>query len=165
MTFHKRWLRAALRVLQTTLLPRPRSVFRADPIRRIFADPNQIYNPFTATLNAAGQVVRTPVLDNQLNTAGTINPVSAAYLKLFPQPNTTGSSTGQNNYISGAPSVDTYNNEFGRLDYNASARDHIFGDFRHNYRTQVKNDFFGNGATGTTLVRENFASRSTTSSR
>ncbi len=120
------------------------------------ADPNQIYNPFTATL-VNGKVVRTPIANNQLNSAGAINPVSAAYLALFPVSNTTTSSaSGQNNYISPAPSVDNYNNEFGRLDFNASSRDHIFADFRHNYRTQVKNDFFGNGATGTTLLRENF---------
>jgi hypothetical protein len=118
-------------------------------------DAYQIYNPFTATL-VNGKVVRQPIANNQLNTVGSLNAVSAAYLALYPQANTTGTATGQNNYISPAPSADTYNNEFGRVDYNVSARDHIFGDFRHNYRTQLKNDFFGNGATGTTLVRENF---------
>ncbi len=123
----------------------------------IHADANQIYNPFTAAL-VAGKVVRTPILDNQLNTAGQINPISAAYLKLLPLPNTAGSATGQNNYSSPAPSIDRYSNEFGRLDYNISARDHIFYDFRHNYRTQVKNDFFGDQITGTTLLRENFGS-------
>ncbi len=125
---------------------------------KVHADPNQIYNPFTASLNSSGQVVRQAILNNQLTSVAAINPVAAAYLKLYPLPNnTTGvAATGQNNYISGAPSIDNYNNEFGRLDYNVSARDHIFGDFRHNYRTQLKNDFFGNGATGTTLLRENF---------
>jgi hypothetical protein len=124
-----------------------------------FADPNQLYNPFTAALNGTN-VVRQPILNNQLPAAGPLNPVSAAYLKLFPLPNTTTGvgTSGQNNYISAAPSIDTYNNEFGRLDYNVSARDHIFYDFRHNHRTQVKNDFFGNGTTGTTLLRENFGS-------
>jgi hypothetical protein len=118
-------------------------------------DPNQIYNPFNATL-VNGKIVRKPIPNNQLNTAGPLNSVSAAYLALFPVANTTGTATGLNNYISPAPSVDTYNNEFGRVDYNVSSRDHLFADFRHNYRTQVKNDFFGNGATGTTLLRENF---------
>ncbi len=119
------------------------------------ADPNQLFNPFSGTL-VNGKVTRLPIANNQLNTAGTLNSVAAKYLALFPQPNTTGSSTGQNNYSSTAPSVDTYDNEFGRLDFNLSTRDHLFGDFRHNYRTQVKNNFFGNNATGTTLARENF---------
>ena len=37
-----------------------------------------------------------------------------------------------------------------------SSRDHVFFDFRHNWRSQVKNNYFGNGITGTTLLRENF---------
>ena len=119
------------------------------------ANPNQIYNPFTATL-VNGKVVRTAIANNQVNTAGALNPVTAAYLKLLPLPNTTGSLTGQNNYSSTAPSVDTYSNEFGRLDFNISTRDHLFGDFRHNHRTQLKNDFFGDAITGTTLLRENY---------
>jgi TonB dependent receptor len=34
----------------------------------------------------------------------------------------------------------------------------MFFDFRHNDRFQIKNDYFGNGATGTTLLRENWGS-------
>ena len=124
-----------------------------------YADPNQLYNPFTAKL-VGSNVVRSPILDNQLPTAGAINPVAAAYLKLFPLPNTTVGvgADGQDNFSGSAPSIDTYSNEFGRLDYNVSSRDHIFYDFRHNHRTQVKNNFFGNDSTGTTLLRENFGS-------
>ena len=125
-----------------------------------YADPNQLYNPFNAKLSG-GNVVRKPILNNQLTTASaTLNPVALNYLKLFPGPNNAAnaSSDGQDNYISNAPSVDTYNNEFGRLDYNLKTRDHVFFDFRHNNRTQTKNDFFGNGITGTTLLRENFGS-------
>ena len=122
-----------------------------------YADPNQLYNPFTATMSGSN-VVRTPILDNQLTATGHgFDPVAEAYLKLIPLPNnTTGAAAdGMDNYISGAPSVDTYDNEFGRLDYNANSRDHIFFDFRHNHRTQIKNDYFGNGITGTTLLRAN----------
>jgi len=125
-----------------------------------YADPNQLYNPFTATMSGAN-VVRQPILNNQLTTAAaTLNPVALAYLKLFPAPNNTANASpdGQDNYISNAPSVDTYNNEFGRLDYNLKTRNHVFFDFRHNNRTQTKNDYFGNGITGTTLLRENFGS-------
>ena len=105
-------------------------------------------------------MVRKAIANNQLNTAGSINPVSAAYLALIPLPNnTTGvGADGQNNYFTSAPSIDTYSNEFGRLDFNVSSRDHIFYDFRHNHRTQVKNNYFGNNTTGTTLLRENYGS-------
>lgn len=124
------------------------------------ADPNQLYNPFTATTSGSN-VNRKPIVNNQLTTVtSTFNPVALNFLKLFPGPNaTTGvAADGEGNYISNAPSTDTYNNEFGRLDYNLRANDHIFFDFRHNQRYQLKNDYFGNGATGTTLTRENYGS-------
>lgn len=121
-------------------------------------DTYQLYNPFTAT-QTGSTITRQAIPNNNLASTGyPMDPVTQAYLKLIPLPNTTVGvqPTGQDNYISNAPSVDRYNNEFGRLDYNLSSRDHVFFDFRHNYRTQLKNDYFGNGITGTTLLRENF---------
>lgn len=101
-------------------------------------------------------VSRTAVANNQLTSVTTtFNPIAQSYLKLFPAPNTAGQPDGMDNYISDAPSIDTYNNEFGRLDYNVSARDHLFFDYRHNDRLQIKNNYFNNGAVGTTLMREN----------
>ncbi|GGH08347.1 TonB-dependent receptor [Silvibacterium dinghuense] len=123
-------------------------------------DANQLYNPFTAA-SSGSNVTRSAIANNQLTTVtSTFNPIALNYLKLFPSPNAVSGigADGQNNYVSEAPSVDDYNNEFGRLDYNLSAKDHVFFDFRHNYRTQLKNDYFGNGSTGTTLLRENFGS-------
>ena len=121
-----------------------------------FADPNQLYNPFTATL-VGGKIVRQPIFNNNLASVQAINAVAANYLKLLPLPNTTGTATGQDNYSSttGA-SADLFNNQFGRLDFNLSSRDHLFGDFRHNHLAQSKNDFFANGSTGTLLFRENY---------
>ena len=119
-------------------------------------DPNQIYNPFTAT-TTGGKVVRKAIANNNLAGVQAIDPVAAAYLKLLPLPNTTGTATGQNNYNTNAgATTDLFNNQFGRLDYNLSSRDHLFGDFRHNHLDQSKNDFFGNGSTGTLLFRENY---------
>jgi hypothetical protein len=119
-------------------------------------DPNQLYNPFTATLSGT-KVVRQAIANNNLASVQPINSIAAAYLNLIPGPNTTGSATGQNNYSSttGA-TTDLFNNQFGRLDYNFGARDHMSGDFRHNHLAQSKNDFFADGATGTLLFRENF---------
>jgi hypothetical protein len=132
----------------------------------------QLYEPNTGTLGGGGAFTRTKVPSNCLTAAATaadpagcptnagltINPVAAAYMKLYPEPNATGSNTGANNYNSNAPSIDNYNNEFGRLDYNVSDRNHVFFDYRHNYRTQIKNNYLGNDTTGTTLLRENFGS-------
>jgi Carboxypeptidase regulatory-like domain len=121
-------------------------------------DAFQFYNPFTAAL-VGGKVVRTPIANNNLAALGhTFDPAALAYLKLYPAANATAAAAadGQNNYISNAPSADTYNNEFGRMDYNLNSRDHIFFDMRHNNRTQTKNNYFANNTTGTTLTRENF---------
>jgi hypothetical protein len=125
-----------------------------------YADPNQLYNPGSAT--AGSTFTRSPILNNQLTSIPgfAVNPVAAAFFKLYPQPNNTAnaSSDGLDNYISNAPSADTFNSEFGRMDYNLSSRDHAFFDFRHNNRTQTKNNFFGNNSFGSELLRENFGS-------
>lgn len=123
------------------------------------ADPNnQLYNPYSGT-TVGKYVVRTPIVNNQLTSLGVpFDPVAMNYLKLMPMPNATSGvgADGSNNYISNAPSIDTFDNEFGRVDYNVSSNDHLFFDFRHNNRFQTKNNYFGNGATGTTLLRENW---------
>jgi hypothetical protein len=123
-----------------------------------YKDPNQLYNPYSAT--AGSSFSRSPILNNQLTSVSgfAINTVAAAYLKLYPQPNATASASanGLNNYISNAPSADTFNSEFGRMDYNVNSRDHIFFDMRHNNRAQTKNNFFFNNTIGSELLRENF---------
>ncbi len=132
----------------------------------------QLYEPNTGTLDSHSAFTRTKVPSNCLTAAAsaadptgcptnaglTINPVAAAYMKLYPESNATGTNTGANNYNSNAPSIDTYDNEFGRLDYNVNDRNHLFFDYRHNHRTQIKNNYLGNNTTGTTLLRENFGS-------
>jgi len=112
----------------------------------------QIYNPFSGT-QSGKTITRQPFQGNIIQP---INSIAQAYLKFYPEPNTTGTAAGQNNYISSAPSVDTFDNELGRLDYNMSDRDKLFFDIRHNYRTQIKNNFFNNQATGVTLTRLNW---------
>lgn len=120
------------------------------------ANPYQLYNPFTAT-ESGKTINRTPIPDNQFANAGIpISAVATNYLKYYPNPNTTGEADGHNNYISNAPSVDNYNNELGRLDYNVSDATHLFFDFRHNLRSQEKEDYFNNLATGELLTRENW---------
>jgi len=121
-----------------------------------FPNPYQLYNPYAATENSKGVITRPAIANNNLLSVGALNPIALSYLKFYPQPNTAGNADGFQNYISNAPSLDNYNNEFGRIDWNASARNHIFADIRHNNRVQTKGVYFPNSATGTTLLRENF---------
>jgi len=119
-------------------------------------NPYQLYNPFTATQNGK-TITRQPIPGNNFANAGiSIDSVAANYLKLYPQPNTAGQANGEDNYISNAPSIDNFNNELGRLDYNVSEATHLYFDIRHNIRTQSKNNFFNNIATGESLTRENW---------
>jgi hypothetical protein len=115
----------------------------------------QLYDP-RSSVNNNGKITRTPIPNNQLRAVyPNLDAVGLAYMKLFPAPNATGTAAGQDNYNSNAPSIDNYDNEFGRLDYNVNANDHLFLDVRHNNRTQIKNNYFNNNTTGTTLTREN----------
>ena len=115
----------------------------------------QIYNPFSATLS--GKTINRQPFTGNIIPSGLINPVAQSLLKLYPEPNLPGNpTTGQNNFISSAPSIDTFDNELGRLDYNMSQKNKMFFDMRHNFRTQVKNNYFDDPATGTTLTRLNW---------
>ena len=122
------------------------------------ANPYQLYNPYGATVNTAGTITRQPIAGNVLGNAGlALNPIAQAYMQYYPQANGTPlEADGQENYTASAPSIDRYNNEFGRIDWNASARNHVFFDVRHNFRNQTKNNYFNNDATGSGLVRENY---------
>jgi hypothetical protein len=61
--------------------------------------------------------------------------------------------TGTNNYYSGVPTTDNYNNELGRLDYNMSDKNRIFFEGRNANEVQAKNQYFPNQAEGSTLTR------------
>ena len=134
---------------------------------------SQLYEPMTGTYSGGKVSGRTAVPNNCLTnlstycasaTGGTagysINPIALNYMKLYPEPNNTVGvgADGADNYISNAPSVNKYNEEFGRMDYNVTAKDHFFFDFRTNVRSQVKEDYFGNGTQGSTLIRHNWGS-------
>jgi hypothetical protein len=128
---------------------------------------NQLYMPGSGTL-ANGKFTRTAIPNNCLTkttaycaangsaTGLSESPIGKAFLALYPESNATASTNGTNNYNSNAPSQDNYTNEFGRLDYNLNARNHLFFDMRHNHQIQIKNNYFGNNTTGSTLMRENF---------
>jgi hypothetical protein len=114
-----------------------------------------IYDPNTATVNGS-TITRTPFPGNLIPTTR-LNPVSQAYMQYYPEPNLPGAANGFDNYGNGnVPYTDNYNNELGRIDYNMSDRSRMFLNVRHNYEYQLKNNFFGNIATGSTLTRENW---------
>jgi len=112
-----------------------------------------IYDPKSGVLSGT-LVGRTPFPGNVIPTSR-LSPVALNYLNYFPQPNTAGLASAQQNYIINAVDSDGYDNELGRLDLNLSDRNRLSFDARHNYRAQNKNQFFNNAATGNFLYRIN----------
>src|SRR5581483_7262244 len=102
----------------------------------------QLYNPFSTT-TANGVTTRAPFAGNIIPPS-LLNPVSQAILQYYPQPNSTGTATGQNNYFVNAIDTDTYDNEIGRLDWNLPNNHKLYATARHNYRTQFRNPYFRN---------------------
>ena len=112
-----------------------------------------IYDPNSGVL-AGTLVSRTPFPGNVIPTSR-LSPVALQYLSYFPQGNTAGLASGQNNYVVNAVDSDGYDNELGRMDVNISDKNRLSFDARHNYRAQNKNQFFNNAATGNFLYRIN----------
>jgi len=123
------------------------------------AGPNyQIYDPATATVDSKGNVTRQP-FKNNIIPAGRLNPIAVQLMKFYPAPNAVAPhSDGVNNYFTSFPSVDLYDNQFGRMDFNLGAKDKLFFDVRHSQRTQTTNNYFHNIATGDPLDRVNWGS-------
>ncbi|MDE1162259.1 MAG: carboxypeptidase regulatory-like domain-containing protein [Acidobacteriaceae bacterium] len=112
-----------------------------------------IYDPSTA-VNVAGVVQRTAFAGNKLPT---VNPIAAKLLGYYPLPNVVGATPlTLNNYFSNFNSTDTYDNQFGRMDFNITSRNKLFFDIRHNHRVQSTSDYFHNLGTGALLGRTNW---------
>ncbi len=114
----------------------------------------QLYDPYTA-VQSGTTITRSPYPNNVIPQSE-INPIAAAYLKFYPEPNIAGGNLGVNNYISNATTNDDFNNELGRLDYNMSDKSRMFFDIRRTGYTQAKNDYFGNLSEGSLLFRDNW---------
>ncbi|HWZ29991.1 MAG TPA: carboxypeptidase-like regulatory domain-containing protein [Bryobacteraceae bacterium] len=112
----------------------------------------QLYDPFSAKQSGT-TITRTPIANNIIQQ---VNPVAAAYMKFFPEPNIVGQAGGFGNFGSTAGTPDNYNNELGRLDYNLSERDRLFFDIRRTDYSQTKNNYFNNASTGSILTRANW---------
>jgi hypothetical protein len=112
-----------------------------------------IYDPSTGVVSGS-QVARTPFPNNVIP-SNRQNPISQKYLQFFPQANTAGSPNGFQNYVLTTIDSDGYDNELGRLDFNLSDKSKLAFTARHSNRTQNKNDYFNNPATGNFLWRIN----------
>ncbi len=121
----------------------------------------QLYNPYGAT-ESNGVITRKPIPNNCLtatssycsthaNAGLTLSPVAQAYLKLIPQPNFTGPSTGadgENNFYAPDPTSNNYFSNQARFDYNFSSSNKSFVTFHRSTYIQSGANIFGNSLTG-----------------
>lgn len=117
----------------------------------------QIYDPSTSKVDSKGNITRTP-FPNNIIPASRVNSIAAKLTQFYPEPNVPAKADGVNNYFTSFPSVDRYDNQFGRLDFNIGTKDKLFLDIRHSQRTQTTNNYFHNIATGDPLDRLNWGS-------
>ena len=105
----------------------------------------QLYNPNSAT-GTQTNYTRTVIPGNVFANAGlTVSPIAQAYMKYVPLPNYSGATTtadGENNYFAYVPTVQNYRSHMGRIDYNISSKDKIFGEaHRSRYLNTASNEF------------------------
>ncbi len=93
------------------------------------ADGTILYDPYSG-VQSGSAISRSPLPNNQIP-ASRINPITAQYLKLYPEPNVVsgGSLTsrpdGYDNFGTTAPNTNLANNETGTLDYNMSDKSRL----------------------------------------
>jgi hypothetical protein len=103
-----------------------------------------IYNPATTTANAKGtNYTRTAFTGNKIPN---LNPIGAAILALYPNPNQPGTgSSNLNNFFSNAPGTDNNNSYDTRIDHQFNGRQSIFGHYTNFSNIIHNSDYFGNG--------------------
>lgn len=103
-----------------------------------------IYNPSTTTANAKGtNYTRTAFTGNKIPN---LNPIGAAILALYPNPNQPGTgSSNLNNFFSNAPGTDNNNSYDTRIDHQFNGRQSIFGHYTDFTNIIHNSDYYGNG--------------------
>jgi hypothetical protein len=121
----------------------PTVLQRQGDFSRTFDNSNrlqQIFDPLTGRADSANRWVRTPFAGNRIP-AERINPVSAAMLKQYPEPNTStpGSVDWQNNFFLN-PNTGRFDfiNLTARLDHNFSESQRVYGRWSWSDFTQLR---------------------------
>jgi hypothetical protein len=113
---------------------------------------SQLYDPFSATLN--GTTITRSAYPNNVIPTSQLNPVAQNYLKYYSAPNSVPvRPDGFQNFTNNSPTIDGYDNEFGRMDFNISGKNRMFFNARHSFYSGSKNNYFRNTADGSTNHR------------
>jgi len=124
----------------------------------LLANPlNQLYDPYSTTGSGTNNFQRGLIPGNKfanaVNAAGgtgiALDPIARNLLALVPAPNSTGASDGEDNFSVLTPNPVNYKSHQGRLDYNVSASNKIFGEAHRSKYLTSASDVFGTAASGT----------------
>jgi Carboxypeptidase regulatory-like domain len=117
---------------------------------------DQLYNPFVGQNVTSGTTTywQRPAIPNNVfaNAGLKVDPVAAAYLKLIPLPNYTGSSAkadGEDNYYAYDPTTNNYKSNMGRVDWNVSDSDKVFFETHRSRYDNSQSNIFNNALSGT----------------
>lgn len=108
----------------------------------------QLYNPFTARLNANGRVQRDPFPGNIIP-RGLMNPVALAVLEYIGRPRTAGQGDGSGNYQ--RPELQEeieYGSHTVRVDHNLTSKQRMYARVSWYDRNSNYNNYFDNLSTG-----------------
>jgi hypothetical protein len=105
----------------------------------------QLYNPNSAS-GSETNYTRTAIPGNVFSNANlAVSPIAQAYLKYVPLPNFSGATTtadGQNSFFAYVPTIQNYRSHMGRIDYNISTNDKLWGSaYRSRYLNSQSNEF------------------------
>ena len=119
----------------------------------------QLYDPFSSTGSGTSAFARNPIPNNQfanaINAAGgtgiALDPIARTMLAYVPAPNATATAKGdgENNYTASEPNPVNYGSHQGRVDYNISDSNKIFGEAHRSKYLTSGSDYFHTAASGT----------------
>ncbi len=117
-------------------------------------DSYQIYNPYTAVAASGGHVTRSGFAGNIIPQM-LLDSVASKILGYYAEPNTVGTSTGQNNYTQSIKDTFDYYVHFVRVDHQFSDRNRMFARFDYDHYFETDPGFYGNASGGINLTRIN----------
>ncbi len=118
---------------------------------------NQLYDPYATTGSGSNAFQRAQIPGNKfanaVNATGGVgiplDPIARNLLALVPAPNTTGAADGEDNYSVLTPNPANYKSYMGRIDYNVTQSNKIFGEAHRSKYLTSASDVWGTAGSGT----------------
>jgi hypothetical protein len=118
---------------------------------------NQLYDPYSTTGTGTSSFKRALIpgnkFQNAINASGGVgiplDPIARSMLALVPAPNVAGATDGEDNYSVLTPNPANYRSYQGRLDYNISSSNKLFGEAHRSKYLTSASDVYDTAGSGT----------------